>query len=64
MLPGLAQIGDKIAAFRGGRALYFISPLSDSKDFSFIRECCVDGWMDGQIVEEVGEENMETITLV
>lgn len=33
VLPGLAQIGDKIAAFRGGRALYFISPLSDSKDF-------------------------------
>ncbi|KAF3045317.1 hypothetical protein E8E11_001892 [Didymella keratinophila] len=64
VLPGAAQIGDKVAAFRGGHALYLIRPLSNSEDYHLVGECYVDGWMDGQIVEELGEENVETITLV
>ena len=65
VLPAAARIGDKIAAFRGGHALYLLRPLTTGQnEYSFIGECYVDGWMDGEIVKEAGEERLESITMV
>ena len=64
VLPAAAKIGDKIAAFRGGHALYLLRALQDRDEYQFIGECYVDGWMDGELVEEMGEERLETITMI
>jgi hypothetical protein len=63
VLPGAARVGDKIAAFRGGHALYLIRPLPNQQTYRFIGECYVDGWMDGQIVSDAGADKVETIRL-
>jgi hypothetical protein len=64
VLPAAAKIGDKIAAFRGGHALYLLRPLQNRDEYQFIGECYVDGWMDGELVEEIGEERLQTITMI
>lgn len=63
ILPAAAEVGDKIAAFRGGHSLYLIRPLEDRSKCRFVGECYVDGWMDGELVTKSGEEQ-EIITLV
>lgn len=57
ILPPAAKCGDKIAAFRGGRALYVLRSVPDG--FAFIGECYVDGWMDGSLAE--GTHHFDTI---
>lgn len=64
ILPAGAKQSDKIAAFQGGHALYLVRPLHGSDKYQFIGECYVDGWMNGEIVEEIGGEMLQTITMV
>lgn len=63
VLPAATEVGDKIAAFRGGLSLYLLRPLAGRSEYRFIGECYVDGWMDGQLVAESGLEP-EIIVLV
>jgi hypothetical protein len=61
MPPPAARYGDKVAAFRGGRALYLLRCVSGG--FLFIGECYVDGWMD-KVTVEGGQYPETTLKLV
>ncbi|KAF3049877.1 hypothetical protein E8E11_000629 [Didymella keratinophila] len=63
IMPAAAEVGDRVAAFRGGHSLYLLRPLDDRSEYQFVGECYVDGWMDGQLVAESREEP-EIIVLI
>lgn len=64
VVPAGAKLGDKIAAFRGGHSMYLFRLLPERDEYQFIGECYVDGWMDGQLVNEVGLDKVEAITMI
>lgn len=63
ILPAAAQVGDKVAALRGGHALYIIRASPGQSEYYIVGECYIDGWMDGQVVKDFGEGRLESITL-
>jgi hypothetical protein len=48
LAPPDAKIGDKICVFYGGQALYVIRENKDKPGHTFVGECYVDGFMDGE----------------
>ncbi|KAF2633478.1 hypothetical protein BU25DRAFT_464542 [Macroventuria anomochaeta] len=63
VLPAAAEVEDKIAASCGGLSLCLLRRLDGRSECQFVRECYVDGWMDGELVAESGEK-LEMIVLV
>ncbi|KAF2622352.1 hypothetical protein BU25DRAFT_211194 [Macroventuria anomochaeta] len=60
ILPAGAKQSDKIAVLRDGHALYVPRPLHGRDEYQFIGAGFVDGWINGEIVEEVGEDKLQT----
>jgi hypothetical protein len=48
LAPLDAKIGDKICVFYGGQVLYVIRENKDKPSHTFVGECYVDGFMDGE----------------
>ena len=65
VLPAAAKLNDKIAAFRGGNCLYLVELVDNEsqRNYKFVGECYVDGWMDGELANET-QQAVETLVLV
>lgn len=55
-LPDDAANGDLVALFMGMRTPFVIRPVAGTDEFQVIGPCYIHGIMDGELVDEGGEE--------
>lgn len=54
VVPAAAKVGDEIAMFFGGQALYVTRAAEEQGTYMFIGECYVDGYMHGALMDTCG----------
>lgn len=65
VFPAGTQLGDRIALFHDGGALYVIRDAPDKPvKYNFIGECYIDGMMDGALMEEDLRRGNTSTTIV
>jgi hypothetical protein len=62
LAPSDAEIGDKICVFYGGSVLYVIRKNKEKPGYTFVGECYVDGFMNGEAAALLhGESTQEEV---